>query len=152
MATMNKKGVAYRYQVMCYFDRSAWTINRLSSDCLNDMLKIKDWNYSFRSTRKRLHLEKETSTFGLRSISYLSDKLWNDNMCNFSDTWEIKFSTLNACIDDPSVLLVDGGGFPYPWYFHHISLPNVSSIHFLAILFSEYKYLSFSNLARFNYS
>ena len=94
------------------------SINMLNSDCLNDMFKIKDGNYSFRNTRKLLQPKKKTTTFGLRSIAYLGAKLWNDNVCNFSDTQEIDFSTLKTSIDDPSVLLVDGSDFPYLWYFH----------------------------------
>ena len=47
------------------------SINMLNSDCLNDMFKIKDGNYSFRNTRKLLQPKKKITTFGLRSIAYL---------------------------------------------------------------------------------
>ena len=106
----------------------------LNSDCLNDMFKIKDGNYSFRSTRKLLQPKTKTPTFGLRSIAYLGAKLWNDNVCNFSDAREIDFSTLKTSIDDPSVLLVDGSDFPYLWYFHQNFLAKYVSLMFIVVM------------------
>ena len=79
-------------------------MNTLNSDCLNDMKS------------------KKTITFGLRNIAYLSAKLWNDNVCNFSDAQETDFATLKTSIDSPSVLLVYGSDFPYLWYFHQNNL------------------------------
>ena len=110
------------------------SINMLNSDCLNDMFKIKDGNYSFRNTRKLLQPKKKTTTFGLRSIAYLGAKLWNDNVCNFSDAREIDFSTLKTSIDDPSVLLVDGSDFPYLWYFHQKFLAKYVSLMFIIVM------------------
>ena len=86
----------------------------VNSDCLNDMFKIKDGNYSFRNTRKLLRPKKKTTIFGLRSVAHLSAKLWNDNVCNISDARENDFSTLKS-IGDPSVLLVDSSDFPHLW-------------------------------------
>ena len=48
------------------------SINMLNSDCLNDMFKIKDGNYSSRKAKRK------TTTFGLRNIAYLGVKLCND--------------------------------------------------------------------------
>ena len=56
------------------------SIDMLDWDCLNDMLEIKDGNYSFRITRKLLQPKKKTTTFGLRSIAYLGAKLCDDNV------------------------------------------------------------------------
>ena len=56
------------------------SIDMLDWDCLNDMLEIKDVNYSFRITRKLLQPKKKTTTFGLRSIAYLGAKLCDDNV------------------------------------------------------------------------
>ena len=72
------------------------------------MFKIKDGNYTLRNTRELLQPKKKITTFGLRSIAYLGAKLCNDNVCNFSDVREIDFLTLKTCINDISVLLVDG--------------------------------------------
>ena len=72
----------------------------LNSDCLNDMFKIKDRNYYFGNTRKLLQPRKKTTTFGIKGIGYLGAKLWNYNVCNFSDAPEIDFSTLKTNIDD----------------------------------------------------
>ena len=65
------------------------------------MFKIKDGNYSFRNTRELLQPKKETTTFGLRSIAYLGAKLWNDNVCNFSDAREIDFPPLRQVLMTP---------------------------------------------------
>ena len=110
------------------------SIYMLNSDCLNDMFKIKDGNYSFRNTRKLLQPKKKTTTFGLRSIAYLGAKLWNDNVCNFSDAREIDFSTLKTSIDDPSVLLVDSSVFPYLSYFHQKFLAKYVSLMFIDVM------------------
>ena len=59
------------------------------------------------------------------NIAYLGAKLWNGNLCNFSEAREIDFLTLKTSIDNPSVLLVDGSDFPYLWYFHQNFLPTM---------------------------
>ena len=35
--------------------------------------------------------KKKTTTFGLRSIAYFGAKLWNDNVCNFSEYRDFDF-------------------------------------------------------------
>ena len=42
--------------------------------------------------------QTKPTTFRLRSIAYLGAKLWNDNVCNFSDAREIYFSTLLSVV------------------------------------------------------
>ena len=86
----------------------------LNSDCLNDIFKIKDGNHFIRKIRKLLQAKKKTTTFRLRSIAFLGAKLWNENVCNFSDAREIDISTLKTSIEDTTpVLLVDGSDFLY---------------------------------------
>ena len=100
------------------------------------MFKIKGGNCPFRNTRKLLQQNKKPSIFGVWSIAYLGAKLWNDNVCNFSDIREIEFSTLKTCMDDPYMLLVDVSDF----------LANyVSLMHIVGILFSEYKFSSLAS-------
>ena len=88
--------------------------------------------------------KKKTTTVGLRSIAYLGAKLWNENVCNFSDAREIDFSTPKTSIDDPSVLLVDGSDFPYLWYFHWKFLANYVLLMFIVVM------LFLSTLSLFN--
>ena len=114
------------------------SINMLNSDCLKEMFKIKDGNYSFRNTRKLLQPKKKTTAFGLRSIAYLGAKLWNDNVFNFSDTREIDFSTLKKSIDEPSVLLVNGSDSPYLWHFHQKFSCQTCSLMYCCDAVSEY--------------
>ena len=61
---------------------------------------------------------------------------------------ETEFSNLNICIDDPSVLLVDGSDFPYLWYFNHDILANYVSFMHIVMLFSEYNFPSTGILGR----
>ena len=126
------------------------SIHILNSDCLNDMFKIKDGNHLFLNTRNlSLTTKKKATTVGLRSVMYLDAKLWNDNVCNFSDVRETVFASIKSCIDDPSVLQVDDSDFPYLWWFQHDMLANyVLSKHVFMIPFFEYYYLSFSIFAR----
>ena len=112
------------------------SINMFNSDCLNDMFKIKDGDYSFWNTRKLLQPKKKTTTFWLKNIAHLSAKLWNDIVCNFSDAREIELSTLKTCIGDASVLLVVGSDFPYLWCFYHYTLANyVALMHIVLMIF-----------------
>ena len=67
------------------------SIDMLNSDCLDDMFKIKDGDYSFPNTRKLLQPKKKTTKFGLKSIASLDSRLWNYNVYNFSDAREIGF-------------------------------------------------------------
>ena len=87
------------------------SMNMLSS-CLNDIFKVFAFNLSA-TQRKLLQPIKKTVTFGLRCLAYLGAKLRNHNVCNFSDTRKIEFSTLKSYIDNHSVSLVDHTDFPY---------------------------------------
>ena len=93
------------------------------------MFKIKELELVFTQHKEALTTKfNETATLGQRNISYLGAKLWNDNVCSFSDAREVDFLTLNTCIDDPSVLLVDGSDFPCLRWFHNILANHESSM------------------------
>ena len=60
------------------------SMNMLNSDCLNDMFKIKNGNYSFRNTRKLLQPKKKTTAFAyhgyaMREVSVNSTSLYETN-------------------------------------------------------------------------
>ena len=104
------------------------SMNMLNSDCLNDIFKIKMWTTL--SATQALATKKENNHIWAKSITYLGAKLWNDNVCNFSDARNCDFSTLKTNIDDPSVLLVDGNDFPY----HQKFLANYVSLMFIVVM------------------
>ena len=53
-------------------------INDLNPACLNDMYEIKEIPYGMRKSKKLVQPKTITTTFGLRSLSYVGAKLWNE--------------------------------------------------------------------------
>ena len=50
-----------------------------------DMFEIKKSSYSLRDSCKLVQSKRNTTTFGLRSFTYLGSKLWNDLPNDFKD-------------------------------------------------------------------
>ena len=50
----------------------------LNPPCLNSLFEIKDTCYSFRNSVKLIQPKRRSTKYGLRSISYLGSKVWND--------------------------------------------------------------------------
>ena len=68
------------------------SLHGLNPPCLNDMFIHKDMPYSMRDSSLIHQPRCRTTTFGIRSISYIGAKLWNDlpndfklmtNFCRF---------------------------------------------------------------------
>ena len=60
----------------------------VNSNCLNEMFQRKEHSFKFRSHVKLEQRKCDTTTYGLRSISYLGAKVWNDmpmGVSNLSD-------------------------------------------------------------------
>ena len=55
------------------------SIRKKNSNCLNDMFEVKELDYALRKNVNVIQPKRKTVTFGLRSVSYLGAKLWNDN-------------------------------------------------------------------------
>ena len=55
------------------------SIRKKNSNCLNDMFEIKALEYALRKNVNVVQPKRKAVTFGLRSVSYLGTKLWNDN-------------------------------------------------------------------------
>ena len=47
---------------------------------LNHMYSVKQLNYSMRQYVKLVQPQRKTTTVGLKTVSYLGAKLWNDNV------------------------------------------------------------------------
>ena len=54
------------------------TTNQINITCLSETLRIKETNYTMRNSHKLIQPHVNTTTYGLRSFSYLAPKLWND--------------------------------------------------------------------------
>ena len=70
------------------------TIKGLNPECLNSLFEIKHTNYSMRNNYIINQPKRNTTTFGLRSISYMGAKLWNDlphHRLDFIDMSVIEF-------------------------------------------------------------
>lgn len=61
------------------------SIKQLNPPCMNDLFEIKDTPYSMRNPLKIVQPWKRTTTFGLKSVSYLGPKIWNDLPIDFND-------------------------------------------------------------------
>ena len=61
------------------------SIKHLNPPCMNELFEIKETPYSMRNPLKIIQPSKRTTTFGLKSISYLGPKLWNDLKIDFND-------------------------------------------------------------------
>ena len=56
--------------------------------CLRDLFTVKRQHYSFRHPLKIIQPKRKTTKYGLRSLSYLGAKLWNElpfTVCNVED-------------------------------------------------------------------
>ena len=85
----------------------------LNSECLNDMFMVKHVNYSFRNKRIIVQPKRRNTTYGLRSISYLGAKLWNDNVSSFHEVCEIEYFAFKKIVENIDDLVMKGSDFPY---------------------------------------
>ena len=85
----------------------------LNSECLNDMFRVKHVNYSFRNKRIIVQPKRRNTTYGLRSISYLGAKLWNDNVSSFNEVCEIEYFAFKKIVENLDDLVMKGSDFPY---------------------------------------
>ena len=61
------------------------SIHNANPLCIQDMFEIKKSSYSVRDSSKLVQSKRNTTTFGLRSFTYLGSKLWNDLPNDFKD-------------------------------------------------------------------
>ena len=55
------------------------SLKGMNAKCLNDMFSVKQNEYSMRQAVKLVQPRRKTTTSGLKTVSYLGAKLWNDN-------------------------------------------------------------------------
>ena len=61
------------------------SIHNANPLCIQDMFEIKKSSYSMRDSSKLVQSKRNTTTFGLRSFTYLGSKLWDDLPNDFKD-------------------------------------------------------------------
>ena len=88
-------------------------IKGINSKFLNDLFEVKSTSYSLRNDFRLIQPKRRTTNSGLRTVSYLGAKLWNDNLALFVDTIDGDFYTFKSSlknIDDVTTKAID---FPY---------------------------------------
>ena len=79
------------------------SLQKTHSDCLNDTFVIKEINYRLRHKVKLIQPKRNNTTYGLRSVSYVGTKLWNDNpigIDNLGDLDQNSFIQMLEFIND----------------------------------------------------
>ena len=81
------------------------SVNKLNAGCLHDMFVRKEVPYDMRTPRLEQPIRR-TTTYGLRSFSYLGAKLWNDFVSDFNDINSMDMSELKSflkCWEGPKL-------------------------------------------------
>ena len=73
-------------------------IKGINSKCLNDLFEVKSTSYSLRNDFRLIQPKRRTTNSGLRTVSYLGAKLWNDNLALFVDTIDGDFYTFKSSL------------------------------------------------------
>ena len=86
------------------------SIKGINSKCLNDLFEVKSTSYSLRNDVQVVQPKRRTTNFGLRTVSYLGAKLWNDNLALLADTLDedlFMFKSFLKSIDDITSKVID---------------------------------------------
>ena len=86
------------------------SIKGINSKCLNDLFEVKSTSYSLRNDVRVVQPKRRTTNFGLRTVSYLGAKLWNDNLALLADTLDedlFMFKSFLKSIDDITSKVID---------------------------------------------
>ena len=86
------------------------SIKGINSKCLNDLFEVKSTSYSLRNDVRVVQPKRRTTNFGLRTMSYLGAKLWNDNLALLADALDedrFMFKSFLKSIDDITTKAID---------------------------------------------
>ena len=87
----------------------------MNAKCLNDMFSVKQINYSMRQAVELVQPRRKTTTVGLKTVSYLGAKLWNDNAVLCNELWNEDFLTFKHTINDSNFNIIIYDDFQYSW-------------------------------------
>ena len=103
----------------------------MNAKCLNDMYSVKQLNYSMRQPVKLVQPQRKTTTAGLKTVSYLGAKLWNDNVVLCNELWNEDFLTFKRTVNDTNLDIITHDDFQCLW--NLTSAPSYA--HFFSSLF-----------------
>ena len=63
------------------------SLKGMNAKCLNNMYSAKQLYYSRRLSVKLVQPQRKKHTIGLKTVSYLGAKLWNDNAVLCNELW-----------------------------------------------------------------
>ena len=91
------------------------SIKGSNSKCFNDLFEVKSTSYSLHNDYRLIQPKRRTANLGLWMVSYLSAKLWNDNLALFIDTLDGEICTFKSSLKyrwhrHKAI------GLPYVWY------------------------------------
>ena len=89
------------------------SLKGMNAKCLNDMFSVKHNKYSMRQAVKLVQPRRKTTTVGLKTVSYLGAKLWNDNAVICNDLWNEDFLTFKHIINDSNLDIIIYDEFQY---------------------------------------
>ena len=79
------------------------SIQKINPPCISDLFKIKEFKYSMRKGIILHQPKKDTTTHGLRSLSYTGAKLWNDLSLSINENTD--FLTFKSYVNDLHITL-----------------------------------------------
>ena len=74
-------------------------LTKANSECLHDMFMKKEINYFLRKNVILDQPKRTTTTYGLRSVSYLGSKLWNEHPFAFTDLSNVDDLTFRSTLN-----------------------------------------------------
>ena len=89
------------------------SLKDMNAKCLNDMYSVKQLNYYMRRSVKLVQPQRKTTTAGLKTVSYLGAKLWNDNVVLCNELWNEDFLTFKRTVNDPNLDIITHDDFQY---------------------------------------
>ena len=89
------------------------SLKGMNAKCLNDMYSAKQLNYSMHRCVKLVQPQRKTTTAGLKTVSYLGAKLWNDNAVLCNEFWKEDFLTFKRTVNDPNLDFITHDDFQY---------------------------------------
>ena len=118
------------------------SLKGMKAKCSNDMYSVKHLNYSMRQSVK-VQPQRKTTTVGLKTVSYLGAKLWNDNAVLCNELWNEDFPTLERFLNDPYLDIITHDDFQYSWNLTSAPLMHISlfSLFIVFSLFGQVQYL-----------
>ena len=114
----------------------------MNAKCLNDMYSVKQLNYSMPRSVKLVQPQRKTTTAGLKTVSYLGAKLWNDNVVLCNELWNEDFLTFKRTVNDPNLEIITHDDFQYLWNLTSTPLMHIFSSLF--IVFSLFGWVQVS--------